>query len=207
MHLVRKTFAAIVVASCLLTLLAAPATAASTDVHIVGGAPNPAEVTVDDGDTVTFFNDDDVEHRIFAAGQQRGDPIAPGTSTVFGPFDTGGQRGTFAYNVDENGPAGTIFVRGPAASTSTTSTTATTKPTTTTATTTTTKPATTTTTATTVATTTSVASTTTTLLVVQSDSHKKDSSNSLAVLGFALLVAGIGGLIVAMGDRAGGRSR
>jgi hypothetical protein len=36
------------------------------------------------------------------------------------------------------------------------------------------------------------------VLAAQPDSKKKDSSNVLAVVGFALLVAGIGGLIVAL---------
>jgi plastocyanin len=197
---VRKAFAIVAVASGLLLLLAAPASAATTTVHIVGGAPNPAEVTIDEGDMVTFVNDDDIEHRIFAAGQPRGDPIAPHTSADFGPFQTGGQKGTFTYQVDQNGSAGTIFVRGPAPST-TPSTTPTTRPTTTTAQPTTTATSTTvaTTTSTTLATTTSASSTTTTLLAVQSDSKKKGSSNVLAVVGFALLFAGVGGLIVAVG--------
>ena len=191
-------------ASCLLTLLvAAPATAANTQVHIAGGAPNPAEVTIDEGDTVTFFNDDDVEHRIFALGQDQSGPIAPGSSLDVGPFQTGGQGGRFDYRVDQNGPAGAVLVRGPATS-PTSSTTSTTKPTTTTA-----KPTTTSTTSTTTSTSTTVATTATTdtttttttttaVPVAQSDAKKKDSTNILAVLGVALLVAGIGGLIVAM---------
>jgi plastocyanin len=204
---VRKTPAIVVVASCLLTLLATPASAATTEVHIVGGVPNPREVTIDEGDMVAFVNDDNVEHRIFAGGQQRGDPIAPGTSENFGPFQTGGQKGTFAYSVDDNA-SGTIFVRAsvPApSSTTTTSTPATTTTTTQPATTTST---TTTTTSTTLPTTTTVASTTTATVAVQPDAKKKKSSNPLAVIGFALLVAGVGGLIVATErSRRGGRPR
>ena len=198
----RKTVWTVVVASCLLTLLAAAsATAATTQVHIAGGAPNPAEVTIDEGDTVTFFNDDNVEHRIFALGQDQSGPIAPGSSLDVGPFQTGGQGGRFDYRVDQNGPAGAILVREPATS-PTSSTTSTTKPTTTTA-----KPTTTSTTSTTTSTSTTVATTATTdtttttttaVPVAQSDAKKKDSTNILAVLGVALLVAGIGGLIVAM---------
>src|SRR5256885_4500555 len=82
---VRASLAAVVVAIFLITLAPLPAAAATTEVHISGGAPDPAEVTIDEGDTVTFLNDDDVEHQIFAAGQPRGDPIAPHTGAEFGP--------------------------------------------------------------------------------------------------------------------------
>ncbi|MEY2422228.1 MAG: hypothetical protein QOI95_2295 [Acidimicrobiaceae bacterium] len=191
-HYVRKLFAVVFVTSCLSAFLAAPAGAASTDVHIVGGAPSPSQVTVNEGDTVTFFNDDDVEHTIFAAGQPRGGPIAPHTGAEFGPFETGGERGTFAYRVDENGPAGTIFVQGPATSTSS-STSTTRAPTTTTVTTTTTTAPTTTTAAPVASTTTS-----TTVVVVQPGAPKQDSSNLLAVLGGVLLVAGIGGMVLVL---------
>lgn len=179
------------VAIFLVTLAPTPAAAATAEVHIVGGAPDPAQVFVDDGDTVTFLNDDDVAHTIYAAGQPRGNPIPPHTGAEFGPFQTGGQRGTFAYQVDQNGPAGTIIVRGTATSTSSTTTTlpviSTTRPTTTT---TTTAPTTTTTTSTT------EQPTTTTTAAGRVTAHKKESSTVLAVLGFVLLVAGIGGLVV-----------
>jgi plastocyanin len=183
------------VAACLLTLLAAPAVAANAEVHIVGGAPNPAEITVDSGDLVTFFNDDDVEHTIFAAGQPRGDAIAPHSGAEFGPFDTGGERGTFAYRVDQSGPAGVVIVRGQATTSAPASTApASTAPPETTATTTTvTAP-----TATTGAAPTTVAFDSSTTVTNEVKSGGKDSSNLLAVLGFALLVAGIGGLVVVL---------
>ena len=197
---VRKTSATVVVASCLVMLLAAPAFAANADVHIVGGAPNPSSVTINEGDTVTIFNDDSVEHTIFAAGRAQA-AIPPGDGHEFGPFQTGGEAGRFDYRVDQNGPAGTIFVQGPAPTTTTTTTrpTTTIAPTTTTSTTTT-LPTTTTSesTTTTSSTSTSVESTTTTLAAVQTEPHDKETSNRLAVLGFALLVAGMGGLVIAM---------
>jgi plastocyanin len=199
---VRKSLGAIVTAFCLLMLFTAPARAASTTVTIGGGgAPNPAQVTVDEGDTVTFFNGDNVEHAIYALGQNQSGPIAPGSSLDFGPFQTGGQGGRFDYRVDQNGPAGVIVVRGPGASTTTTTkpTSTTAKPTTTTTTTAPTTTATTLATTTTSETTTTTTSTTTTTTVATASSGTKDDSpNILAVVGFALLVAGIGGLIVAM---------
>ena len=197
----RKTSATLVVASCLVALLAGPAHAANADVHIVGGAPSPATVTINEGDTVTFRNDDDVEHTIFALGQPQAAPIPPGGAQEFGPFRTGGEAGRFDYRVDRNGPAGTIFVQGPPPTT----TPPTTRPSTTTAppTTATTTPTTTTTTTTapttTSATSTSVASTTTTQVASQTEPRDKDTTNRLAVLGFALLVAGMGGMVIALG--------
>jgi plastocyanin len=181
------------VALCLLALLAAPANAATAEMHIVGGAPNPAEITVDEGDSVMFFNDDDVEHTIFADGQPYGDPIRPHGNELFGPFETSGQGGTFAYQVDAGGASGTVIVRGPAATSS--STTATSAP-----------PRTTTTSTTVPATTEATATTATTLAGIDSStavaagpkSGKKDSSNVLTVIGFALLAAGVGGLVIAM---------
>jgi plastocyanin len=200
---VRKPLATVAVASCLLMLFTAPARAASATVTIGGGgAPSPAQVTVDEGDSVTFFNGDNVDHAIYALGQNQSGPIAPGSSLDFGPFQTGGQGGRFDYRVDQNGPAGVIVVRGPGASTTTTvkPTTTTVKPTTTTATTAPTTTTTTLATTTTSETTTTTTSTTTTTTVAAASSGKKDDSpNVLAVLGFALLVAGIGGLIVATG--------
>jgi plastocyanin len=199
LNCVRTSSAVAVAVSCLLIFLAAPANAATAEMHIVDGAPNPAQLTVDDGDTVMFFNDDDVEHTIFAAGRAYGDPIPPHGSELFGPFSTGGERGTFAYRVDENGASGAVIVRGPATTSPPTTTappraTTTTRPTTTTAST-----ATTATTATTsTTTTTTVESTTTTGAVIVTTPGKKDSSNILAVLGVALLVAGIGGLVIAL---------
>ena len=196
---VRKSLATIVVAWCLLALLAAPAAAANAVVRIVGGAPNPSTVTINEGDTVTIFNDDSVEHTIFAAGRPQA-TISPGDGHEFGPFQTGGEAGRFDYRVDRNGPAGTIFVQGPAPTTAppTTRPTTTTAPTTTT--TTTTLPATTTSTSTTTtSTSTTVESTTTTLAAVQTEPRDKETSSRLALLGFALLVAGMGGLFIALG--------
>ncbi|MEY2434089.1 MAG: hypothetical protein QOC92_3814 [Acidimicrobiaceae bacterium] len=193
---VRRTLAAVVVASFLVALLAPSARAATAQVHIVDGAPNPSQITVDDGDTVSFVNDDDVEHAIFAQGVQRGETIPPhSTSGPYGPFQTGGQQGNFSYQIDRDGPAGTVVVRGPVATTST----ATTQPTTTTS------PF-----ATTVvppptepATTAAAAEATTTLSfasavddVTVPGGNKDDSSSRFAILGLVLLVSGIGGLIL-----------
>jgi plastocyanin len=196
---VRRTFATVAVAPFLVVLLAPSAQAANAQVHIVGGAPNPAQITVDDGDTVSFVNDDNVEHAIFAQGVQRGATIPPhSTSEPFGPFQTGGQQGNFTYQVDRSGPSGTIVVRGPV----TTSTTATTQPTTTTS------PYATTVVPPSAAPETTVPETTTTLSsaspvdgVTVKSGRKDDSSSRFAVLGLVLLVSGIGGLILVAASR------
>jgi hypothetical protein len=159
---------------------------------------------------VTFVNDDDVAHAIFAGGVQRGETIPPhGVGGPFGPFQTGGSRGRFDYRVDRNGPAGPIIVDpagAPAPSTSTTaSTTTTTRPTTTStspfATATTAAP--TTTTTTTIATTATTAATATASgsVGVKSSGRSDDASKRLAVLGVALLAAGLVGLILVTGNR------
>lgn len=195
----RRSIAATAVAACLVALFAAPARAADHTVHIQGGAPNPAHLTVADGDTVVFVNDDGDAHTIFAAGAPRGDSIPPGGTGDFGPFETNGEGGTFAYQVDDGGASGAIVVPK-SATTPPPTTPPTVRPTTTTV------PATTTTTTTTTPpTTTSVPATTTTTaptfdskVVVPNPPRKKDSSNVLAVLGFALLAAGLGGLVIAV---------
>ena len=179
---------------------AATSAAAQADVHIVNGAPNPQTLTINDGDTVTFVNDDDVPHSIWAAGQQRGRTIQPHTrSDTFGPFQTAGQGGRSNYQVDENGASGVIVI-------SETPTTAappppsTTAPTTTTtaATTTTALPTTTTTTSTTTTTRPTTTSTTTSTTVASSGaapgSTSDDDSSSRAWLGWAGLVVALVGI-------------
>lgn len=94
--------------------------AATTQVHIVGGAPSPAEVTIDDGDFVEFVNDDDGPHAIFALGDQRGTTIPPHrTSDAYGPFRPENGGNTFPYRIDEDGPEGLIVVRSTETSTTT----------------------------------------------------------------------------------------
>src|SRR4051794_24867331 len=109
----RKAFAALAVATIAVALPATRADAANTVIHIVNGAPSPDQnpVTVNEGDTVSFANDDDVPHALFAWGVQRGETIPPHTTSgPYGPFVTGGTGGTFDYQVDQNGPAGRIIV-------------------------------------------------------------------------------------------------
>jgi plastocyanin len=157
---VRKAIVVCILIAAALGSWVGLAAAAPAEVHIVNGAPNPQQLTINDGDTVTFVNDDDVPHSIWAAGQQRGRTIQPHTrSDTFGPFQTSGQGGRSEYQVDQDGAAGVIQISGPApttapppttaATTTTTVATTTPIPTTTAATTTTTKPTTTTTTSTT----------------------------------------------------------
>jgi plastocyanin len=196
---VRRIFATVVVASFLVALLAPPARAANVQVRIANGAPTPTQVTVDDGDTVSFVNDDDVGHAIFAQGVQRGETIPPHTTSgPYGPFQTGGQQGNFEYQVDRNGPAGTIVVRGPVTTTSTTTTqpTTTTSPFATTVVPPSTEPQT-----TALATTTTLSSASAIDGVTVQSGRTDDSSNRFAVLGLVLLVAGIGGLILVAGSR------
>jgi len=176
--------------------------AAPAEVHIVNGAPNPQTLTINDGDTVTFVNDDDVPHAIWAAGQQRGRTIQPHTrSDTFGPFQTAGQGGRSEYQVDQNGAPGVIVINGAASTTqppppptepATTTTLATTTTAVPTTTTTTTAP----TTTTTKPTTTSTSTTTTTTIASSSaapDATTDDDSPSRAWLGWAgLAVALIG---------------
>lgn len=198
----RRSLAVVVAATSVAVILCGSARADTGSVHISGGAPQPSSITVNSGDTVVIFNDDDVEHAIFALGQQQGAAIAPHAGEEFGPFNTGGTAGRFDYRVDRDGPAGVIFVRA------TTATTATTRPTTTTRlTTTSTTIAKTTTTATTIAPTTTTAATTTTTaassatagtdgtIVVGQDTSKK-KSKGIAAVGFLLLLAGLGGFVL-----------
>jgi plastocyanin len=195
---VRRTFATIAVATFLVALCAPSARAANVQVRIANGAPTPTQVTVDDGDTVSFVNDDDVGHAIFADGVQRGETIPPhSTSGPYGPFQTGGQQGRFDYQVDRNGPAGTILVQGPVTTTST----ATTQPTTTTSpfATTVLPPA--TEPETTAPATETLSSGSGVNGVTVQTGRKDDSSNRVAVLGLVLLVSGIGGLILVAGSR------
>jgi plastocyanin len=99
----------------------APASAASFDIHIIGGAPSPSTITIDPGDVIVFVNDDGVSHTIFAQGRPQDDPIPPGgRSNEFGPFEAGGDQAQFAYQVDASGPSGLIVLRGTAATIATT---------------------------------------------------------------------------------------
>src|SRR4051812_18493562 len=175
----RKAFAALGVAAFTVVVPATRAEAANTTIHIVDNAPAQNPVVINDGDTVTFANDDDVAHAIFAAGAQRGETIpAHTTSGPYTPIVSGDQGGRFDYQVDQNGAPGTIIVAGPPATEPPppatepppTTVPATTAPTTTstTATTTTTTSTTTTTTSTTVASSSSSSS---------SSSSGKDSSS------------------------------
>jgi plastocyanin len=194
-----------VVAAALLFGAAARATAAvTTQVHLVGGAPNPTQVTIDDGDFVAFVNDDDAAHAIFALGEQRGSSIPPHrTSDLYGPFHPEGAGNTFPYRIDQDGQEGLIVVRGTDASTTlppTSSPSAFPSPTTET-----TIPATVTTapavtsptllppvTATTTPTTTSAIASTPAPVVVH---EAKKTSSLLAVVGMTLVAAGITGLV------------
>ncbi len=81
-----------VAATSVVLLCAGSARAAAGEVHIVNGAPNPSSLTVNDGDTIIIFNDDDDAHAIFAKGQQFGPSIAPHTGGEYGPFNTGAQQ-------------------------------------------------------------------------------------------------------------------
>lgn len=193
----RRLLAVVVAATAVVALTSGTARAATGSVHIrPGGAPDPPSLTVNDGDTVTIFNDDDVAHAIFALGQQQGPSIAPHSSGEYGPFNTGGTQGRFDYRVDSNGPAGVIIVRTRAATTSTTRPpTTTTTVATTTTTSTTVAPTTTSTTIIITTTTTTSAPSTTGVVVVGQDTGKK-KSNGLAVIGFMLLLAGLGGFVL-----------
>jgi len=179
---------------------AAPLAAAPAEVHIVGGAPNPQQLTINDGDTVTFVNDDDVPHSIWAAGQQRGRTIQPHTrSDTFGPFQTAGQGGRSEYTVDQNGAPGSIVISGaPAPTTAPTTTTTTTAPTTTTTTTvpttTTTATTTSTTTTTTKPTTTSTAPTTSSSSGAPAGDTSNDDTPARTWLGWAGLVVALVGI-------------
>jgi plastocyanin len=205
---VRRLVVTVVLIALVFGASTTRASAAGNDVHIVNGAPNPAELTIQEGDTVTFVNDDDVAHAIFVLGEQRGRTIAPHTrSDPFGPFQTGGQGGRSDYQVDQGGSAGAIIIAGP--STTTTSTTATTTaPPTTAATTTTAKPTTTTTSTTTTAT-----STTTTAVPGTASSSRggrgqgTTSSKWLAVFGGVLGLVGIGNMIRVITRPKFGRNR
>ena len=202
----RRPVVTLVLIALVLGSSAPSATAAGNEVHIIDGAPNPAELTIQEGDTVTFVNHDDVAHAIFVRGEQRGRTIEPHTrSDPFGPFVTGGQGGRSDYQVDQDGPAGVIIIAGPP--TTTTSTTTTTTSTTTTApTTTTTKPATTTTT---------TSTTTTTTAPARSDSSSAaggrgqgtTSPKWLAIAGGALGLVGIANMIRVMTRPKYGRNR
>lgn len=178
--------------------------AAPAEVHIVNGAPNPQQLTINDGDTVTFVNDDDVAHAIWAAGQQRGRTIQPHTrSDTFGPFQTAGQGGRSEYQVDQNGAPGAIVINGPAPTTvppppPTEPTTTTTLATTTTA-----VPTTTTTTTAPTTTTTRPTTTTTTTTTIAASSAAPGATNDddsptrawLGWAGLAVAVVGIANVI------------
>ena len=200
----RRPVVILVLIALVLGALAPGASAAGNEVHIIDGAPKPAELTIQEGDTVTFVNHDDVAHAIFVLGEQRGRTIEPHTrSDPFGPFLTGGQGGRSDYQVDQDGAAGVIIIAGPPPSTTSTTTTTTT---TTAPTTTTTKPATTTTT---------TSTTTTTTAPAHSDSSSTaggrgqgtTSPKWLAVAGGVLGLVGIANMIRVMTRPKYGRNR
>jgi plastocyanin len=201
---VRTTFVYLALIALAVASASTRAYADSADVHIVNGAPDPQSLTVHDGDTVTFVNDDDVPHAIFAGGEQRGHTIEPHTrSEPFGPFDTAGQGGRSDYQVDENGAHGVILIQSASSTTASTTTTAapTTTTTTTKPTTTTTKP--TTTTAKPSTTTTAPSTTTTTTRPPSSSTNGRKgqsgpSSVWLAVFGGVLVLVGIGNIVRVM---------
>jgi plastocyanin len=201
---VRKAIVVCILIAAALGSSVGRATAAPAEVHIVNGAPNPQQLTINDGDTVTFVNDDDVPHSIWAAGQQRGATIQPHTrSDTFGPFQTAGHGGRSEYQVDQGGAPGAIVISGAAPTTeppppTTAPTTTTTVATTTTAIPTTTAP----TTSTTKPTTTTTTSTTTTIASSGAPpGGTTDDSPSRAWLGWIGLVValvGIGNLVRVM---------
>ena len=189
----RKSIFAFVVLAFVVGVLVTRADAATSEVHIVNGAPNPQELTIQDGDTVTFVNDDDVPHAIYAQGQQRGATIEPHTrSQTFGPFQTGGQGGRSEYQVDEGGAAGVIIITGTSTTTSSSTTTTTTAPTTST---TTTIITTTSTSTTTTTTSTSTTTTTTTRPPASSSSNSEGGQDTswpwLAPIGALLALIGV----------------
>jgi len=208
---VRRLLAVVVAAIALVVLNSGSARAEAGSVRIQDGAPNPASITVNSGDTVVISNDDNVEHTIFALGAPQGPPIAPHGAEEYGPFNTGGTAGRFDYRVDSDGPAGVILVRATAATTTsrpTTTTSTTIARTTTTSTTTTIATTTTTSTTSTTTTTSSSASTDSNSTVVVGQDTGKKKSKGLAALGFLLLLAGLGGFVlltVTSRRRRGGR--
>ncbi|HEV3225399.1 MAG TPA: hypothetical protein VGZ52_01140 [Acidimicrobiales bacterium] len=176
----RKLLSAVGVAFVLVALPARPSAAATPEVHIANGAPQPAQLAVVDGDTVTFVNDDDVAHAIFSQGAQRGATVAPHTASApYGPFRTGGSRGEFAYQVD-NGASGTIIVNDTQTTTAPPPPSPTVAAPTTTASAPTTKPA----------------SSGPSSVVDQVSTKDNKNQSRLAVLGLMLLVAGLVGLIL-----------
>jgi plastocyanin len=213
---VRRTVPVLILAAAAFMLLVPTAEAASHDVHLAGGLPQPQQVNVASGDTVFFVNDDNVAHAIFANGQQFGDTIMPHqTGGPYGPFT--GDGAEYAYRVDSNtGPCGVVVVGGGSSSACAGPPPTTTKPTTTAppATTTTAAPATTTTaapattsTSTTTTTTTQPSTTTSSSssseVAAGSDSSSDDngSTNGVRIAGIALMMIGVIGLIVALASQ------
>jgi plastocyanin len=123
-------------------MIATPASAATKDVTIESFAYNPTSVTVNEGDTVRWTNNDPTGHSVTAddgsfdssdndcspSGTQESciKPDSPFTNT----FDT---AGTYAYHCRVHGSMhGTVVVKAPATTTTTQATTTTTKASTTT---------------------------------------------------------------------------
>ncbi|MCU1452858.1 MAG: Cupredoxin-like protein [Acidimicrobiales bacterium] len=107
---------------------------ATTTVHIASLAYSPASITVTVGGSVTWVNDDPIEHSVTANdGSFDSSPSCPGT--CMGPGATFTftftRAGTFPYHCRIHGLAmsGTVTVQAPATSTTvTTPTTVTTSP-------------------------------------------------------------------------------
>jgi plastocyanin len=188
---VRRALLAVVVLFLTLGVSSAqPARAADAAVTILaGGILSPQSVHITQGETITWTNNDGVDHTIYAQGRKVSTVTKSG-----GTYAVKFGQGTFAYGLDSaDAHEGTILVDPPPTTTTTTlkpTTTTTVKPTTTTSTTTTTAPSTTTTSSTT--TTTSSTTTTTTPATVPVSNSSGGGSSSALLLGLAaLVVAGL----------------
>jgi len=105
----RRLFT-IVLALAALTV-AAPASAATVSVRILGSGFSPANVTINADDTVTWTNRDNANHQIVADDGSFASPVlAPNRSYSF----TFRSAGTFRYR-DALSPSrrGVVFVKGP----------------------------------------------------------------------------------------------
>lgn len=183
--------AVLVVAVLFLLVGARSAAAANADVTIApGGVLAPDPVTITEGDTVTWKNNDVSAHTIYLEGTKLSGSIDPGKSYTSPPL----AKGTLHYGLAADDKSATIQVK---AAPVTTTTTTTVKPTTTTSstpsTTTTTAPTTTTSSSTT--TTTSSTTTTTSLATVPVNNSSGGGGSSAALLlGIAaVVVAGLAG--------------
>lgn len=195
-------------------LFAPRANAADQTIHIeVGGTVrDPANVSVNGGDSVTWINDDLTDtHSVFITGEGNvsGD-IASGGSFSHTFPDPGSEDVSISYHIDSaSGPGGTITVKATTTTTAPTSTsTSTTEPTSTTASSTTSSS---TTTSTSSTTTTSSSTTTTTRfssasgqIPIQDKGGSGGGSSALPLLlGAFVVVAGLAGLAYWLWLRSG----